>query len=226
MSVLSGIEAIRKKIEERPAAFDNVSDRELTRNIKSGQKRRIRFVQELDPEAKGYNEDYGLGIVVSEYQHPKLFWLLVEDTFDEEGECWAAEQGWASKLNLYVNVVDVDSGEVFYLARSVLGGLGKDIIESAAERNSVTDALWSIKKEGQGMNTKYTLTLVDITSDPVDVDTEKLIDFRKSVLNNIPSDEQAAFVRQVEQRVASKAADNGAPAGDAPAADDDDDDVW
>jgi hypothetical protein len=225
MSVLTGLDAIRKAIESRPKGFDNVNDRELTRNIKTGESRTIRFLQELDPEAKHYDERYGTGLVVSEHQHPNIWWLLLVDTTSDEGTSFGAENGWPSKLNLYINVVDVDTGEVFYLSRSVLGGLGEEIVESAGARGSLTDSIWKISKKGQGMNTKYKLSLVNITDEPIDVDTDKLIDFNEQVLNNVPAEEQEAYIKQVEQRVKAKAAqsDTGAPAA---SDDSDEDDVW
>lgn len=222
MGVLTNLASIRKAVDERPKGFDNVRDRELTSAMKSGEKRKIRFLQELDPESKGYDEKYGTGLVVSELAHPDHFWLLVVDTTDDEGECWAADQGWKSKLNLYINVQDVETGDVFYIARSVLGGLGADILESASERSRLTDALWTIKKTGEGLTTRYSLTMVDISDDPVDVDPSELIDFRQSVLNEVESDKQAAFVAEIEERLAKKASENGKSA----ASDDDDDDVW
>lgn len=221
MGVLTSLADILKAIDSRPKGFENVRDRELTAAMKSGDKRKIRFLQELDPDAKGYNADYGSGIVVSELEHPKYFWLKLVDTTEDEGECWAAENGWKSKLNLYINVLDVESGEVFYIARSVLGGLGADIIESAGERGRLTDAVWTIKKSGEGLTTKYNLTMVDISDDTIDVDPGDLIDFRESVLNEVTSDEQAAYVAQVEERLAKRDADAGVAKDD-----DDDDNAW
>jgi hypothetical protein len=225
MSVLTGLDAIRKKIDERPKGFENVGDRELTRNIDAGKSRTIRFVQEIDPDSPKYNDEYGPALVVSELQHPDIWWLTLVDTTDEEGECWAVDEGWKSKLNLYVNVVDVETGDVFYLSRSVLGGLGEQIIDSAGARGSITDSVWKISKTGKGMNTRYKLALQDLTTDEIDVDAEDLIDFRKSVLNEVPSDKQEEFVKQIEERVAAKAAGKGSESG-ADDSDDDDRDVW
>lgn len=221
MGVLTNLADIRKAIDSRPKGFENVRDRELTSAMKSGDKRKIRFLQELDPSAKGYNPEYGAGLVVSELEHPKHFWLKVVDTTEEEGECWAADQGWKSKLNLYINVLDVESGEVFYISRSVLGGLGADIIESAGERGRLTDSVWSLKKSGEGLTTKYGLTMVDISDAPIDVDPGALIDFRESVLNEVPSDEQEKFVKEIEERLAKRDSDAGKASDD-----DDEDDVW
>jgi hypothetical protein len=225
MAVLKDLASIKKAIESRPTGGDRVDDRELTRNIKAGKDRTIRFVQELDPDSKYYDERFGTATVAPEYEHPKLYWLKLVDTFEDEGKSWPSEQGWASKLNLYINVVDVDTGDVFYLARSVLGGLGQQIVENAGDRGSLTDSVWKIKKKGEGMQTRYNLSLVnivDLDEDPIDVDPDDLIDFEEQVLNQVPYAEQEAFVRQVEQRVKAKADDAGAESSD----DDDDDDVW
>lgn len=226
MSVARDLKSIREQIEKRPSNFDNVNERELTRNIESGESRNIRFVQELDPDAEGYDERYGTGLVVSEYQHPDIFWLLVSDPEDDEGEQWVAEQGWKSKLNLYINVVDVDSGDVFYLQRSVLGGLGEQVVEAAGEQDSLTSMVWKVKKTGKGFSgTKYTLTPKSFTKDPLDVDPDDLINFEERVLNLIPSDKQEAHVKQVERRLASKESEAASEAPKSANADDDED-VW
>lgn len=204
MGVITGLSAIREAIDSRPSSFENVSDKELTRNIEKNGERTIRFVQELDESSTLYNEGLGLGIVVLEYQHPDLYWFRVCDTSDEEGECWAAEQGWDSKMTLYINVVDVNTGEVFYLGRSVYGGLGQQIVDSATERGTITDAVWKIKKTGEGMKTRYSLNLISLEDSAIDVDPASLIDFRKNVIREIPSGEQESAVRQVEQRVKNK----------------------
>lgn len=224
MGVVTGLDAIRNKIESRPqAGGERVDDRELTRNLKPGKDRTIRFVQELDEDSPHYNEELGLALVVSEHVHPDIWWLRLVDTFDEEGASLGSDKGWDSKLNLYINVVDVDSGEVFYLGRSVLGGLGQQIVENGQDRGSLTDSVWKIKKKGEGMNTRYNLSLINITDEPVEVDPEDLVDFRKSVLNEVPYEQQEAFVKQIEERVRKKSQES---ANDTSGDDDDDDDVW
>jgi hypothetical protein len=204
MGVITGLSAIKEALSTRPTTFENVSEKELTRNIQKNTERTIRFVQELDESSSLYNADYGVGIVAVEYQHPELFWLRIADSSDTDGSCWAAEQGWEQKISLYINVVDVDTGEVFYLSRSILGGLGQQIVESASDRGSLTDGVWKIKKTGEGMKTRYSLNLISIDSDAVSVDTSDLIDFRKNVINEIPYAEQEAYVHQVERRVSDK----------------------
>jgi hypothetical protein len=204
MGVITGLSAIKEALDARPSTFENVGDKELTRNIQKNAERTIRFVQELDESSSLYNEEYGVGIVAVEYQHPELFWLRLADSSDSDGSCWPAEQGWDQKISLYINVVDADTGEVFYLSRSILGGLGQQIVESASDRGSLTDGVWKIKKTGEGMKTRYSLNLISIDATPVNVNVEDLIDFRKNVVNEIPYSEQEAYVRQVERRVRDK----------------------
>jgi hypothetical protein len=209
MGIISGLSAIKNVIEER-GSYENVNDRELTRNIAKNGERTIRFVQELDEKSTLYKEEFGLGIVAVEYEHPELYWLRIADSHDTDGACWAAEHGWAQKISLYINVVDVDTNEVFYLSRSILGGLGQQIIESASDRGSLTDGLWKIKKTGEGMKTRYSLNLISIENEPVSIDPSVLIDFRKSVVNEVPYDKQEEFVRTIEQRVNNKQRESGA----------------
>lgn len=204
MGVITGLSAIKEALGSRPTTFENVSDKELTRNIQKNTERTIRFIQELDESSPLYNEDLGLGVVAVEYQHPDLFWLRIADSSDTDGASWPAEQGWEQKISLYINVVDVDTGEVFYLSRSILGGLGQQIVESASDRGSLTDGVWKIKKTGEGMKTRYSLNLISLETEPVSVNSEDLIDFRKNVINEVPYSEQEAYVRQVERRVREK----------------------
>ncbi len=204
MGVITGLSAIKDALNSRPSTFENVGDKELTRNIQKNTERTIRFIQELDESSSLYKEELGVGIVAVEYQHPELFWLRLADSSDTDGACWAAEQGWDQKISLYINVVDVDTGEVFYLSRSILGGLGQQIVESASDRGSLTDGVWKIKKTGEGMKTRYSLNLISIDDAPVEVSAEDLIDFRKNVINEVPYAEQEAYVRQVERRVRDK----------------------
>ena len=219
MGIISGLSQIKNVIAER-GSYENVNDRELTRNIQKNGERTIRFVQELDESSTLYNEKYGVGVVAVEYEHPDLYWLRIADSSDSDGACWAAEQGWSQKISLYVNVVDVESGEIFYLSRSVLGGLGLQIIESASDRGTITDGVWKIKKTGEGMKTRYSLNLISLESEPVDVDPEQIIDFRKNVIREVPYASQEAFVRDIEQKVRNKQADTLL------SADVDEDSVW
>jgi hypothetical protein len=209
MGVITGLAAIRETMESKSLSFDNVSDRELTRSIPKNGEKTIRFVQEVDPSSPLYKEEYGLGVVAVEYQHPSIFWLRLTDSSDEDGACWPQEQGWDQKVTLYINVVDVETGEVFYVARSIQGGLGQQIIESASDRGSLSDGVWKIKKTGEGMKTRYSLNMISIASDPVDVDPSLLVNFEKSVLNQVPYKDQESYVRTVENRVNAKR--NGDP---------------
>jgi hypothetical protein len=204
MGVITGLSAIKEALGSRPSTFENVSEKELTRNIQKNTERTIRFVQELDESSALYNEEYGLGVVAVEYQHPELFWLRLADSSDTDGACWPAEQGWEQKISLYINVVDVDTGEVFYLSRSILGGLGQQIVESTSDRGTLSDGVWKIKKTGEGMKTRYSLNLISIENSVVKVDAEQLIDFQKNVINEVPYSEQEAYVAQVERRVRDK----------------------
>jgi len=213
MGVITGLSAIKEALGSRPSTFENVSDKELTRNIQKNTERTIRFVQELDESSPLFNEELGLGVVAVEYQHPDLFWLRLADSSDTDGASWPAEQGWEQKISLYINVVDVDTGEVFYLSRSILGGLGQQIVESASDRGSLTDGVWKIKKTGEGMKTRYSLNLISLDSEPAAVKAEDLIDFRKNVINEVPYSEQEAYVRQVERRVREKNQDTDEDSG-------------
>lgn len=229
MGILTDLKSIQEKSESRRGEGSNdLLQRELTRNIATGSKRNIQLLQEIDRESKLFNEELGAAVVVQEYQHPDLWWLKIADADNDFP--WAAEQGWKDNITLYINVVDIDTGEVFYLARSIFGGLGKQIVDSAVERGKITDIIWSIGKSGSKLKTTYKLTPKDMGCDPYEIDVEDstdeagFIDLKK-VIRFVPSDEQEALVRQIEARVRAKQQETASD--EVPAStDDEDDDAW
>lgn len=205
MSVISGLDEITKYIEDKSTSRVDIN---RAFKLQPGKSRKIRFVQELDKKAKNYDEKYGTGLVVSERVHPdadtfpggKLFWLKLVDRYDEEGQDWAAEQGWAPKTTVYINCVDIDTGEVLLFERSAFSALTDSVLQTAKARGTITESVFSLSR-GPGEKGQYALTVVDIAEGVVEVDPDDLYDLNEDVLRNIPYEEQEAYVREIEARV-------------------------
>lgn len=208
MSIVSGLDNIKSAVKR-----ENYEDRrEIKRLIplEPGQSRKIRFVQELDKNAKNYREEYGLGLVVVERNHPdntpygqpggKLWWLRLVDRTEDDGRDWAAEQGWDLRTTLYINVVDVDTGEVLLFEKNAYSDLADDIFTTAGERGTLTDGVFKFSK-GEGSKGRYSISAVDFTDEQLDVDPEELFDIENEILKNIPASEQEQFVQEIESRV-------------------------
>jgi len=87
----------------------------------------VRFAQELDHDAKNYNEDRGIGFVNIEHNHPdpKVGWRnRASCSIETQGAClpcekvanrdveWADRKGWKQKEKFYINVVAGEPREV------------------------------------------------------------------------------------------------------------------
>ncbi len=214
------------KIEENERAgggdfFDSsINERDLTRVMSKSDSAKIRFLQELDPDSDLYDEDYGLGFVADEYEHPDVFWFKIADVETEDGSpSWVARQAsnkdetrrWKLRRNLYINVAvikDDGTAEVFFINRGAYGkGLGAAIVESARTRGKLTDTVWSLKKVSTGSAAKdveYKLSVIDFTDEPLPVEASELIDLENEALRVFEADEQEDEARAFEQRYFSK----------------------
>lgn len=212
--------------------FDNsIKERELTRAMNKGDKVRLRFLQELDVDSPLYNEEYGTGMVIDEYEHPDYYWFSVADVETDDGSpSWLARQAansqenlrWKLKRNLYINVAvlrDNGEAEVFYISRGAYGkGLGADIVNSADARGKLTDTIWTLAKVSTGSQAKdveYKLTMIDPTTDPLPVDADDLIDLTETV-RVFEADEQQKEVEDFNRRMAAR--DSNGSTNSAPAA--------
>lgn len=168
--------------------------------LKDGQQVRLRFLQELDPKASGYNEELGLAFYTMVHSAPGNFKKSAECTKDSEGACWACEQvdtsgvwkddkgkdaswKWKPKGRLYVNVLVTDSdGQSVKVLQQGLSDkhIANNLIENAEEYGSITDRDYKLKRKGDGMNnTSYTLTSLD--KSPLEVEGLTLHDLSKLV---------------------------------------------
>jgi len=200
MTVIRGLKNINALVD-KPKSDGGLKARWL--KLADGQAVKLRFIEELDEESPNYNEGRGLSLVVKEHTNPKDFRRRAVDTSDSEGRDWAEEQhrkdpkaGWKGKLRFYCNVLVDDGIEEPYVAIWSIG-VGKmsvfnTIREYALETGSVSNVTWKLKRNGQGMETNYTLLPSAPDTEPfdwADVSPYPL----EMALNKIPYAEQEAF---------------------------------
>lgn len=215
MTVIRGLKNINALVD-KPKSDGGLKARWL--KLADGQAVKLRFIEELDDESPNYNEGRGLSLVVKEHTNPKDFRRRAVDTSDSEGRDWAEEQhrkdpkaGWKGKLRFYCNVL-VDDGieEPFVAIWSI--GVGKmsvfnTIREYALETGSVSNVTWKLKRNGQGMETNYTLLPSAPDTEPFGWDNVTPYPLEMA-LNQIPYAEQEGFYMGYDSPSSSSSASN------------------
>ena len=164
---------------------------------------RIRFLQELDEQAPGYDKDKGLALYVRLHQNPENFKKQAVCTYEDEGDCWACNQidsnpKWRAKGRLFVNVLVTDkTGERTVKVLNQNASFEKhcivQLLEYAEEYGTITDRDYKIKRTGTDMNnTSYTLTPLDKADTP-DLEGLELHDLSKFVRNIAPDKQEEFF---------------------------------
>lgn len=235
MSIVKGLDNIRNKGESRGGDFPRRRPWWIT--LKDKQKLEIRFLQELDEAAEGYDEEVGLGFLAVEHESP-VDWKRRALCTSEEGQCLGCENGWKQKQKLYINVLVVDGLEKdqYFIdkedpdaeynetvgepvVRVVSQGYGPQtivpwLIEYAGDAGSITQQRFKLTRTGAGFNnTSYSLMpkgpLSDDDPEPSELDTFDL----DEVVNHVPYESQPKFYKVDDEDVST---------GDV----DDDGEVW
>jgi len=201
MSIVKGIKNINA-ILDKPKT-DNLGPKVRWLKLADGQSAKIRFVEELDADSAHYAEARGLAIVVKEHTNPKDYKRKALDTMDSEGRDWAEEMhrkdpkaGWRARLRFYCNVIVDDGLEPPYVA-VWSQGISKQsafdtIREYALETGSISNLTWKLKRNGQGIETNYTLIPTSPDTEPfawVGIEPFNL----DKVVRHVPYAEQEAF---------------------------------
>jgi len=200
MTIIKGLANINALVD-KPRGGDGPKVRWL--KLSDGQSVKLRFIEELDEESPNYNVERGLSLVVKEHVNPRDFRRRALDTMDSEGRDWAEEQhrkdpkaGWKGKLRFYCNVLVDDGTEEPYVAIWSVGvskmTIFNTIREYALETGSVSNLTWKLKRNGQGMETNYTLLPSTPDTEPFDwsgVNPYPL----EMALHQVPYAEQEAF---------------------------------
>lgn len=215
MSVITGLAGLRAKQQEqaekeaarnRPKAEyfswkDNVKAQNPDQVL-------VQFLQELDPSAKGYDEEKGLAVAAVEHEAPgpKGYLARALCTLDSEGQCYACErrkadykEGWKTKTNLYINALVWLPGAAEpvtrVISRNFNQAFAQKLMDIAVEEGTITDTVFKITKYGSGTQLVW---MLDSTKKPVvDAADAEVFDLKETVLRDISYDRQAEYFGRV-----------------------------
>ena len=150
-----------------------------------------------------------------EHVNPRDYRRRALDTMESEGRDWAEEQnrkdpksGWRAKLRFYCNVLVDDGMEEPYVAIWSTGvskmSVFNTIREYALETGSISNLTFKLKRNGQGMETNYTLIPSAPDTEPFDWSNVKAYPLEMA-LNQIPYAEQEAFYMGYDSQSSSSA---------------------
>lgn len=164
MAIVKSLKQAKNEIDAR--ASEGPKGRWL--KLDDGQKVKLRFVNELSADSKNYNDKLGQAIVVAEHTNPKDYRRKALCSMDDEGRCYGCEQnrkdpkaGWKAKLRFYTNVYVYDNEENYVAIWSQ--GVGpkstttNTISDYDDETGSITNLVWSLRRNGTGTQTNYVL---------------------------------------------------------------------
>lgn len=201
MSIVKGIKNIEALLDKPASNAGSPKVRWL--KLEDGQAVKVRFANEIDEDSKGYSDDRGLAIVVSEHINPADYKRKAVCTIEEEGRCFGCEMhrkdmkaGWRARLRFYTNVIVEDGTEDPYVAVWSMGvaksATFNTLREYAADGNALSTMTWKVKRNGKGTETNYVLI-------PGAADTEdfawKAFDLfpLESAVRQVPYSEQESF---------------------------------
>ncbi|QDH93946.1 DNA binding protein [Streptomyces phage Evy] len=178
MGTLKGLAAIRAHNEkqaqaakEREARLNSAKVEYLSLN--DGQSVKVRFLQEMDAEAKNYDKARGVGVGVVEhsvYDKANRRMYRTACLMDDEGRCYgceryrAGDKDYSTKRNYYINVlVDAMDGEApktMVLSRSLGSSFFEKLITMHDLLDSITEHNFKVTRTGTSKDTKWDLQLL------------------------------------------------------------------
>ena len=201
MSVIKGLKDINALLEK--PKYEGTGQKVRWVKLADGQSAKIRFVSELDSDSANYSEDRGLAVVVAEHTNPKDYKRKAACTMESEGRCFGCEMakkepkaGWQRRLRFYANVLINDGTEDPYIA-VWSQGISKQsafntIRDYALETGAISNVEWKLKRNGQGIETNYTLIPTKPDTEPYAWGTVESFNLEK-VVREVPYPEQEAF---------------------------------
>ena len=201
MSVIKGLKDINALLEK--PKFEGTGQKVRWVKLADGQSAKIRFVSELDTDSANYNEDRGLAVVVAEHTNPKDYKRKAACTMESEGRCFGCEMakkepkaGWQRRLRFYANVLINDGTEDPYIA-VWSQGISKQsafntIRDYALETGAISNVEWKLKRNGQGIETNYTLIPTKPDTEPYTWGENEVFNLEK-VVREVPYPEQENF---------------------------------
>jgi hypothetical protein len=201
MSVIKGLKDINALLEK--PKYEGTGQKVRWVKLADGQSAKIRFVSELDTDSANYNEDRGLAVVVAEHTNPKDYKRKAACTIESEGRCFGCEMskkepkaGWQRRLRFYANVLINDGTEDPYIA-VWSQGISKQsafntIRDYALETGAISNVEWKLKRNGQGIETNYTLIPTKPDTEPYTWGEIESFNLEK-VVREVPYPEQENF---------------------------------
>lgn len=164
---------------------------------------RIRFLQEINPEAPNFDPDKGSALFLVEHTSPKNFQRKAICTLETEGRCFACEMNiersgkepkerWWARINMYVQVFDAKDEKVKVLSRPAPSPFFDQLIDWADEENdgSVVGPTFKVSK---GPNKTDSWVAIRTSRELEVPDTAELIDLEKHIGANVEYDKQRGF---------------------------------
>ncbi len=200
MSALKGLSGL-KTIAEKSK---NSGSKMKWLQLQDGQAVKLRFAQELDPDSPYYDESRGEPVVYAVHTNPKDWKRSAACTKDEEGRCYGCEMAqkepkstWYRQQKFFTNVLVDDGIEEPYVAVWSRSAGPKSIVQTILvpffeETNGITNRVWTLKRNGTGKESTYSLIAKDPDSEPFDWSGHELFDLSKAI-REIPYAEQEAF---------------------------------
>lgn len=178
MGTLKGLAAIRAHNEkqaqlakEREARLNSAKVEYLSLN--DGQSVKVRFLQEMDAEAKNYDKTRGVGVGVVEHQiwdNKNRRMYRTACLMDDEGRCYgcekyrAGDKDYASQRKYYINVlVDMLDGEApktMILSRSLGSSFFESLLTMHDLFDTITEKNFSVTRKGTSKDTKWEIRLL------------------------------------------------------------------
>lgn len=229
-NVKKGLGAIRRYQDEQreKAEAANKPKGEWFKWPKGVNTATFKFMQELDEDASGYDENRGVGFIAVEHQAPgpegyKRRGLC---TIDDEGQCYACErhrqnykEGWRQRSNLYVNVAVRFDGESDFkpliVSRNANSSFVQALVEEAVDEGTIRGFNYKVTRTGEGTSTSWLLK--QLKGDPFDDSDLEVFDLDETAIRHIPYDKQAEYYGAVY---------SGPDEDVEPASKADDDDSW
>lgn len=214
MGTLKGLAAIRAHNEqqaqiakEREARLNSAKVEYL--NLNDGQSLKVRFLQEMDAEAKNYDKTRGVGVGVVEhvvFDKSARRMYRTACLMDDESRCYgcekyrAGDKDFATKRNYYINVlVDAMDGEApktMILSRSLGSTFFEKLLTMHDLLDTITEKNFKITRTGTSKDTKWDLQLLK---------EDAPLDDSEAVVHDI-DDEAAGIIRRYPYEATSEKA--------------------
>lgn len=226
---LAGFRKIKEENERRAAERDRPKaewfDWKKNAKAPSPNEVLVQFLQELDPDSAGYNEDRGLAVAAVEHEAPgaKGYQRRALCTLESEGQCYVCErrkanyeEGWRTKTNFYINALIDYNGkgepEVAVLSRNFNNPFTQQLLGIAVDDGTITDTVFKVTRVGSGKQTVW--TLMPTKAKKFSEDNVEAFDLEETVLRSVPYDNQAKYYGQVWDGAESSDSDETGPDSD------------